>query len=360
MRIDLVIGTLNVGGAEKQLSGLAGALHGLGVNVRVVTLFGAGPLRASLDEAGIEVVTCSSPDTERIRGRDLPVVAGRLARLWSRDRPDAVQVWLPREQSIALPIARVMGIPVRVMAVRSLTSSVQLSRPRMAAIALAARSSTCVITNSEAALRDSHWPVGDLPAFVVGNAIEVPPTQATPATTPPRGVVVANFHRYKGHLDLIQALAAIEPPVQVDLIGTGPCEADIRAGISGLGLESTVTIVGGVTDAMPFLMRSQMAILPSHTEGLPNVVLEAMAAGLPVVAYDVGGVAELVEDGESGILVSPRDVSGLARAIEWAATHPDWRKSAGARGREIASTMSWQRFAERNLEIMEAALRADR
>jgi glycosyltransferase involved in cell wall biosynthesis len=119
-----------------------------------------------------------------------------------------------------------------------------------------------------------------------------------------------------------------------------------------------VTVVGGVSDAIPYLLRSQFAILPSHTEGLPNVVLEAMAAGLPVIAYDVGGVSELIEDGDSGVLVPPQDVQGLARAIYWAATHPDWRESAGTRGREIASAMTWQRLAERNLEIMESALKA--
>lgn len=360
MRVDLAIGSLNRGGAERQLSGLAIQLHRMGVEVRVLTLFGGGPLRTSLDQAGVCVLDMSAMQGNEGSGSLSPQLLAKLAQAWRLDRPDVVQVWLPREQSIALPLARAMRIPVRIMSVRSLTSSVRLSGARKAAIRLAAKSSNCVVTNSAAALRDSGWPIAGLPAFVVGNAVDLPAASASPGTSPPRGVVVANLHPYKGHVDLLRALAILGNSVSVDLVGEGPCVEEIAGTISSLGLSDTVSLVGPVPDPTPYLLRSQFSILPSHTEGLPNASLEAMAAGLPVVAYDVGGVPELVEDGVTGILVQPRDVQGLADAIQFASDSPEWRISAGARARERASTMTWDALAARNLEIMEAALRAAR
>ena len=85
---------------------------------------------------------------------------------------------------------------------------------------------------------------------------------------------------------------------------------------------------------------------------MPNAVMEAMAAGLPIVAFRVGGIPEIVEDGVTGILVDPGDVQGLAEAIARVAADPQWRVAAGAAARRRVEELSWNAMIRRNMEVM--------
>ncbi len=155
-----------------------------------------------------------------------------------------------------------------------------------------------------------------------------------------RLVAVGRFSEQKGHLILIEALgriAAAHAGVHLTLVGDGPMRPQIEAAIAAHGLERNVTLTGwldepGVRSALD---DSHALVLPSFAEGLPMVVMEAMAAARPVLATWVAGIPELVRDGETGWLVPPGDAESLAEAIGALAQTPPERLAAmGRAGRE--------------------------
>ena len=105
------------------------------------------------------------------------------------------------------------------------------------------------------------------------------------------------------------------PTVQLLLVGDGELRGDLEAQTRSLGLSEIVTFAGHRADIPEILATLDLFVLPSLWEGMLNAVLEAMAAGLPVVATAVGGTAEVVVDGVTGLLVTPRDPDALANAI---------------------------------------------
>src|SRR5919108_523234 len=102
------------------------------------------------------------------------------------------------------------------------------------------------------------------------------------------------------------------PPVGFVLFGEGPCRTELLHKVNAAGLAGSFVLAGFRADLDRFLSQLDLLVLPSHTEGLPNVVLEACAAGTPVVATAVGGTPEVIEDGLSGLLAPPGDPEALA------------------------------------------------
>lgn len=124
----------------------------------------------------------------------------------------------------------------------------------------------------------------------------------------------------KGHRDLIEAAAILRDrwpalPFRLVLAGDGPERARLERACRRPGLQDAVILVGHQADVRPYYAMARLLALPSHSEGSPNVVLEAMAAGVPLVATSVGGVPEIVRDGANGLLVRPRDPVRMAAAI---------------------------------------------
>jgi glycosyltransferase involved in cell wall biosynthesis len=131
--------------------------------------------------------------------------------------------------------------------------------------------------------------------------------------------VVANMHsRLKGHASLVRAAGSVcrkVPDILFLLIGEGQEKPNLEEEIKKAGLEKHFLFLGRRHDIPELLACCNMFVLPSETEALPNCVLEAMAAGLPVVATSVGGIPELIEDGHNGLLVPPKNPQALAEAI---------------------------------------------
>jgi glycosyltransferase involved in cell wall biosynthesis len=152
---------------------------------------------------------------------------------------------------------------------------------------------------------------------------------------------VARLGQRKGHEQLIKAFAGAAAQSQIDLelrlVGDGPCRASLQTLARELGVEATVRFMGECNDVPEQLVQLDFFVLASHQEGRPTSIMEAMAAGLPVVATRVGGVEDLVIDGQSGILVDPDDAAGLTRAILALANDVDCRQAFGETGRKLAA-----------------------
>jgi len=140
----------------------------------------------------------------------------------------------------------------------------------------------------------------------------------------------------KGHADLVEALGRLQArgvEVSAVLAGDGPVKGQIETRIRELGLVGRVHLPGYVAHPQDILNETDLMVLPSHTEGLPNAALEALAMGVPVLATNVGGTPEVILDGDTGRLVEPRQPEQLAVAIADFLHDPrPWHQMA-ARGR---------------------------
>ncbi len=168
---------------------------------------------------------------------------------------------------------------------------------------------------------------------VIHNGVQDDGARAAPEGAPPVLTMVARFAAPKDHALLLRALAGIELPFVAQLVGDGPDRPQIEALVDALGLRARVRFLGRRDDVAAVLAASQVGVLVSKQEGFPLVVLEAMRAGLPVVASDVGGVREAVAHGVTGLLVARGDEAGLQAALREVLADPGLRARLGGAGR---------------------------
>ena len=152
-------------------------------------------------------------------------------------------------------------------------------------------------------------------------------------------VTVANLIRYKGHSDLFEALDWIKGslPARWTLLCVGRDDGigeRLRKQAVARGIESNVQFLGERPDIASLLASADIGILCSHEEGFANSILEGMAAGLPMIVTDVGGNAEAVIDGTTGLVVPPHNPKALGAAIVKLALDPELRRRMGRAGRE--------------------------
>jgi len=167
---------------------------------------------------------------------------------------------------------------------------------------------------------------------------------------------VARLCDVKGQRELIEALASIPEArlvlVGVDLERGGAFQAELEREADRFGVRERVAFVGRRNDAAEVLGQLDVVALPSWTEGLPLVLLEAMARRRAVVATQVGGTPEVVVDGETGLLVPPRDAGALAEAIGRLLADPELRARMGEAGyRSVAERFSADAMCRRVLEL---------
>jgi len=194
-----------------------------------------------------------------------------------------------------------------------------------------------------------------LDVHVVGCPVELDPPLAEPpwpqATSGPAAVPVIGFVGRlvpsKGPLEFVQAAAAIRaarPDVRIVVVGDDPYEDEDTAYAQAVRAAPDVDHVGRVAEAASILAHLDVLVLPSRQEPFGTVVAEAMAAGVPVVATDVDGLPELVQDGVTGALVRPGDTAALAVAVLRVLEHRD---AMGAAAREAAARFGADAYADR-------------
>jgi glycosyltransferase involved in cell wall biosynthesis len=169
---------------------------------------------------------------------------------------------------------------------------------------------------------------------VIHNGVrDIPPQLlARPAQEPVRLISVARFEPPKDHITLLKALSEIaDLPWELDLIGEGPLEPVVRQ--HARGLEDRIHYHGYISDTAHALAKSSIFLLSSRSEGFPRSILEAMRAGLPVIASDVGGVRESVADAVTGYVVPPGSPGALAAALRRLMNSASERQRMGEAGR---------------------------
>ena len=176
-----------------------------------------------------------------------------------------------------------------------------------------------------------------------------------------RVLFLGNLSEEKDPVAAVQVLAALPDSARIRLrfVGSGPLKSRLEEEAARWSLQNTIEIVGSVDDVGPQLEWADVLLLTSRTEGFPGVVLEAAAAGVPAVAFAVGGTDETISDQVSGILVEPGDVRAAADALRRLYDHPDLRREMGRRARDRAKRdYTLEQSVRHHDAILRAALRA--
>ncbi|HHY38780.1 MAG TPA: glycosyltransferase family 4 protein [Clostridia bacterium] len=359
MRIAYVITRSDaVGGAHIHVIDLASALLTRGHEV-IVLVGGHGPFTEELWRKGIQFH--SMP----YLGRSIRPARDALAFLALRQtlgelNPDLVSLHSSKAGWLGRLVGTSLGLPTVFTAHGwAFTEGVpNLSRVAYAvAEKLAAPFCVRIITVSlydlELAL---HYRIASPQKLVaIHNGMpDVPETlRAAPEESPPAIVMVARFEAQKDHATLLRALAQLSAtPWKLILVGDGPLRPAIENLTVNLGLSGRVHFVGARLDVADILARAQVFALISNWEGFPRSILEAMRAGLPVVASDVGGVNEAVVDGETGFLVPRSDTVTLAQRLKLLLDNPALRLRQGQAGRaRYASHFTFEQMLEKTLAV---------
>ncbi|HEU4928899.1 MAG TPA: glycosyltransferase family 4 protein, partial [Candidatus Krumholzibacteria bacterium] len=154
-------------------------------------------------------------------------------------------------------------------------------------------------------------------------------------------IAVGSLKPIKGVDVLLHAMAPLvrkQPRLRLVVVGDGPDRSALESLARELSMADRVSFLGLRADVDVVLRAADALVLPSRTEALPTVLLEAMASGLPVVATRVGGVPEIVEEGRSGLMVPPEDASALGSVLARVATDATLRRSLGERGRAVVES----------------------
>jgi glycosyltransferase involved in cell wall biosynthesis len=164
--------------------------------------------------------------------------------------------------------------------------------------------------------------------------------------------IVGRLEPQKGHRLFIQSAARVlsrRPETRFWIVGDGPLRTELESCVAAAGIAAGVAFLGYRADVPTVLRASDALALASLDEALPQVILEALALGTPVVAPRVGGIADMITDGETGVLVAPRDPEALAAGMLRLIENPAYARALGARGPEIIAERFGSALAARQM-----------
>jgi glycosyltransferase involved in cell wall biosynthesis len=358
LRICFIAGTLGQGGAERQLFYILRALRNQGARITLLTLTQGEFWEKRIRDLGVEIIWVGRQRSKALR---LACIIATLRGI----RPDVVQSQHFYTNLYAAAAARALGIR-EVGAMRSNgVSEVEAGGKLFGHLSL--RIPRLVATNSQVAIENATklgMPVERL--RFLPNVVDTEQfTQASeqgPAKNEVRLLAVGRLKEEKRFDRFLTILADLQLRSRVKLkatiVGDGPKRESLERQAGELGLlAEVIEFSGPVADMTRVYQRADILVLTSDWEGTPNVVLEAMAAGLPVVATRVGGVGEIVRQGETGYLAEAGDDALIADSLLKLINNSPLRAAMGQRARQFVEVNhSPKRLAEILAGIYEVAL----
>jgi glycosyltransferase involved in cell wall biosynthesis len=369
IRVAHVVHGLGAGGAERRLLALLAALDGARFESRIVCLDSLGVLADDARALGVEPVLL-----QRSGRADLSLVV-RLSHWFRTERIDVVHGWL----SLPSVFARLAGVgarvPVKIAAEGGVRSTTDERRLRIYGLLdrLLAPATDAYIANSHAvgAALTSRG-VDKRKVIVIPNGVGDPEPLSDEARVSRRrelgaeeddelvGMVARLDDRFKDHSTFLRSVAALRAqgrPVRGAIVGDGPARGAILDSIRALGLSDAVVVTGFRRDAARLVAAFDVSVLLSYSEGFSNVILETMAAGVPLVATDIAPNREALRDGVEGLLVPVGDETATTAAIRRMLGDPRFSASSGAAARlRAASEYSLAAQATRTADLYEQLL----
>lgn len=347
------------GGVERHVLGIMSGLMAQGVNTLLV-LFHDGELASQARGQGIEPIVLSDHNrtllatsqhlAQILNQRDIRIVHTHgykamvfcsVARFWHRFALVKTEHGLPEPMTGGL--------------IRTLRNRLYYFSDSVAT--RIAHTTVCYVTDDlRSHYRQAH---SGLPTIVIPNGVTNMDRCQFHRPSEMRNdwfnvVMVGRLEIVKGPHLAIEAIAAERMPqdVHLHIVGVGPCETELRTLAEARGIANRVHILGFRRNVFDYLASCNALLLPSLHEGLPYTFLEAMALGIPIVAARVGGLAEVIQDESTGLLVPPQDSAALARAIIRLYEDPALRSRLGEQAQLLQQTRySLQAMTERYLAI---------
>jgi glycosyltransferase involved in cell wall biosynthesis len=334
-RVVILVTLAEVGGAQTYVALLTEALRDR-YDV-VVGAWGPGPLIDAVRRAGGRFVPLRNVQRELHPVRDV-LGLFELVRLLRRERPVIMHANSSKAGILGRVAAAIARVPVRIFTVHGwaynaysgLAAKIYLWSERLAAPLTTL--TICVAERERTSGLAARTCRADR-TVVQHNAVPLPPAHDRPERTPPVLLSVGRLKAPKDFSTLLQALARLEEGTyKARIVGDGPEREQLEDEARALGLTGSLEFLGERNDIPAQIAGADLFVLASRSEGLPMSVLEAMAAGLPVVASSVGGVPEQVDE-ETGRLVPPGDPAALAAALQELLADRELRLRLGRVGR---------------------------
>jgi sugar transferase (PEP-CTERM/EpsH1 system associated) len=360
-----VISSFRVGGAEALALELASRARRDRFEPIAIALRRTGEMEARFRRAGIETLVL---DCAEARGLDLGGL-GRLARALRRRRVKLLHCHNRMGLVYGAPAARLAGVPVTVCTCHA-APTIYRNRGRptlLERMVIPLVDHFAAVSNE---VRETGARLGKLPAkrsSVIYNGADMERFRpADPPRHPGKAalICVARLSPEKRHDVLLAAVRRLlDSGLALDLsvVGDGPTRPALEKQIAQLRLEGAVRLLGMRDDVAELLQEADLFTMPSATEGMPITVIEAMACALPIVATAVGGLPELVKEGENGFLVPVGDADALAQALGRLIKDRDLLRRIGAANRRVAEEKfdiadTARNYEELYLRLLEAKI----
>ena len=368
-RVLLFTDSFRRGGTERQFVRLVRGLDRNQYDILIACLQRRGPLLSEVESLGVSIVEFPINSLYNFRAAKLFV---QLVRFLHREHVQIVHAFDFYTSVFAVPAARIAGVPVVLASRRDLLNLRSLWQQRV--IRIAGRLATGVVVNSRAAGRD----LGSLKSGsrrridVLPNCIDLQEFEPRLSSgevrrelgLSARSIVIGALGNLRPEKDLETFLRAARvvldaiPSAKFLVIGDGPAGNKLKLLAHDLHLSESVHFLGERSDVPDLLAALDILVMSSYSESLPNAVLEAMAMAKPVVATNVGGIPELVAEGETGFLVPPRNPMAIADRVLSLCRDSGRRLQMGRAARaRVESNFTAQDLAARLEGIYDRSLR---
>jgi glycosyltransferase involved in cell wall biosynthesis len=376
-RVLLVTQSLDVGGTEKQIVALANGLAEHRIGCCIFAFQKDGALREEILPGAARIFTGGLPQGA-ISAKSTGIITAqwRLLHCIREIKPTIVHAYLPLTTFLGAAGARAAGVSRIIISKRALNTH-QDRHPSLRVIdRLANAMSHAITVNSKAVWRDTvnrdkvapsklRLIYNGIDCLTAGPSGSVDPFSLKTGLGIKAGdktiINVANYIPYKGHLDLLKAAKFVlqrQPDCKFLFVGEdrGSLKS-MQAAAADLDIQHHVLFLGKRRDVRELLAVSDISVVASHEEGFSNAILEAMAAGLPVVATAVGGNPEAVIHGATGWVVPPRNPGILAARILSLLDDPDRIREFGTMGRKrCRECFSLERMVENHIRLYQGKL----
>jgi len=368
----LLLGTqMATGGAQKVLFDQAHWFHARGHKVTAAFFYDRDNLYKKWQDASpFPIVNLSAFKKRQGMLRNGLFILSGLWKLWTllrREMFDAIETFTHDSNMLALPLAWAVRVPVRIATHHGIVEGISPWREKLHAwmvnnnvahcvVAVSAMTRQKLLEEGIQAERIVVIPNGVMPVQVEGvDKFEVR-KEAIIGADDPFLLAVGRLVYSKAHEILIAAMPIVLkkfPNAKVGICGDGILRPKLEEQISSLGLSDSVKLLGQSDHVEKFLASADVFVMPSLWEGLPIALLEAMSAGLPVIATKVEGVEELIAEGEHGFLVPTGNPEALADAIIKLLAAPQLRHKMGRAARsKVMELYTAERMCEHYLALM--------
>jgi glycosyltransferase involved in cell wall biosynthesis len=349
-------------GTEKQLSYLLKNLPKKGFWVKLISLQDSEFLRNTASNRFPQVSILSLGANSDI-SKSLPAI-GKLFIALIKERPNIVHTFFPTANTLGVLIAMLSGIRCVITSRRDMAFN--LTSRDVSLLRIANRFVSCVICNAcavrdkaialEGIAKDKTSVIYNGIEFDNGSRLNVSQTSGAPVIG-----IVANLNRPVKRVDLfLQAAKQVRRHYTETIfwiIGDGPLRPELEKLTHTLKIDNCVVFHGRRNDVSDLMESMSIGVICSDSEGFSNSVMEYMAAGLPVIATDSGGNAEIVDHGRNGILTPPGDVEALAGAMQYLLSYPERAKAMGRSGyNKIKSSFTMKNMITSTITIYKSKL----